>query len=258
MIALPLLTLLIAFGGPSVLTFFVSLIALLALVEFSRMGLGDDWVFERWLAAIYGAACIPIVVFGLNNLFVFISLIVFLSLSSSFLFRFKSVESVHYHLGWVLFGLIYLPFLLGHVAMLGHLVQGREWIFLCLISIMGCDSFAYFVGRKFGRRKLYEAVSPNKSVEGALGGLAGSVCAVLICRSIFMPFLGFFEALLIGLLLGVVGQVGDLFESLLKRACGVKDSGAMIPGHGGLLDRLDSLLFAFPLVYYIARYGYGG
>jgi phosphatidate cytidylyltransferase len=86
----------------------------------------------------------------------------------------------------------------------------------------------------------------------------GAVLAVLLVKYTFLPTIGMFSAVLIGLILGIMGQLGDLFESLLKRACQVKDSGTMIPGHGGILDRLDSLLFAFPLVYYIARYGYGG
>jgi len=81
---------------------------------------------------------------------------------------------------------------------------------------------------------------------------------VLLAKLSFLSVIGFFDAVLIGLLLGGMGQLGDLFESLLKRACQVKDSGNMIPGHGGILDRLDSLLFAFPVIYYIARYGYGG
>lgn len=129
---------------------------------------------------------------------------------------------------------------------------------MTLMAIMGCDTFAYFVGSRIGKHKLYPAVSPNKSIEGGIGGLVGAMVAVLIAKYTFLPIIGVFDALLLGLFLGVVGQMGDLFESLLKRACTVKDSGSMIPGHGGILDRLDSLLFAFPVVYYVAKYGYGG
>ncbi len=113
-------------------------------------------------------------------------------------------------------------------------------------------------GSNFGKHKLYPAVSPNKSIEGGVGGVIGSILAVILAGVTFLPQVGVIDGVLIGLVLGVSGQLGDLFESLLKRACGVKDSGNMIPGHGGLLDRLDSLLFAFPVVYYLARYGYGG
>lgn len=222
------------------------------------MGLGASYRGEQVVTALFGAGSVPLLVFGHADLFAFLSTSLFLLLAILFLFRFKSIEQVHHQLGWLLFGLLYIPLLLGHLIPLRLLDYGQEWIFLTLVVIMGCDSFAYFIGRQFGRRKLYEAVSPNKSIEGALGGLAGSVLAVLIAKYSFLPFLGFIDGLMIGLLLGTAGQLGDLFESLLKRACGVKDSGNIIPGHGGMLDRLDSLLFAFPLVFYIARYGYGG
>ncbi len=222
------------------------------------MGLGDSYRAEQVITSLYGAGSVPLLIFGSSGLFAFLSVSLFLLLAILFLFRFKEIEQVHYQFGWLLFGLFYVALLLGHLVPLRLLNYGQEWVFMTLVVIMGCDSFAYFIGRKLGRRKLYEAVSPNKSIEGALGGLAGSVFAVLIAKYSFMPFLGLMDGLLIGLLLGTAGQLGDLFESLLKRACGVKDSGSMIPGHGGMLDRLDSLLFAFPLVFYIARYGYGG
>jgi len=222
------------------------------------MGLGDSYRLERLITALYGTAGVPLLIYGPPGLFAFFLTSGFLLLALLFLFRFKTLEHLHFQLGWLLFGLFYLPLLLGHLVPLRLLDHGQHWIFLTLIVIMSCDSCAYFVGRRFGRRKLYEAVSPNKSIEGAVGGLAGSVLAVYLVKFSFMPFIGSVDGLLIGLLLGSAGQLGDLFESLLKRSCGVKDSGTIIPGHGGMLDRLDSLLFAFPLVFYIARYGYGG
>jgi phosphatidate cytidylyltransferase len=161
-------------------------------------------------------------------------------------------------LGWLGLGLLYLPLLLGHLVLLRMLPDGKEWVFLTLLAVMSCDTFAYFVGVRFGRRKLYPAVSPNKSREGGIGGLLGAVAAVLLAKLTFLGQIGYPEGILLGLLLGCAGQTGDLFESLLKRACGVKDSGNIIPGHGGLLDRLDSLLFAFPVTYYAARYWFGG
>lgn len=222
------------------------------------MGLGDKHRLEQWGSALCGAVAVPLLVFGSPGLFALLAVSVFLTLSTLFLFRFRTIDQVHHHLSWILFGLLYLPVLLGHLVPLRLLDQGQRWIFLTLIVVMACDSFAYFVGRKIGKRKLYRAVSPNKSVEGAVGGLVGAVLAVLIVKMTFLPIIGLLDGLVIGLVLGVAGQIGDLFESLLKRACRVKDSGTMIPGHGGLLDRLDSLLFAFPLVFYIAKYGYGG
>ncbi len=222
------------------------------------MGLGYEHQLEQWFSATIGATVVPLLFFQQTALLFPLLTGAVLLFSLLFLFRLPEITEVHNRLGWIILGLVYLPFLLGHLIPLRMLPQGQEWIFMTLIVVMSCDSFAYFIGRSLGKNKLYPAVSPNKSIEGALGGIFGSILAVLIVKYTFLPIIGVFGAVLIGLVLGVMGQLGDLFESLLKRACQVKDSGTMIPGHGGILDRLDSLLFAFPIVYYIARYCYGG
>ena len=257
-IALPLLIVFLGYAPSWLFATFITVVLFLSLVEFNRMGLGFEHRLEQWLSAGIGTFVAPILFFQQTELLFPLLTGSMLLFSLLFLFRLPEISEVHNRLGWVLLGLVYIPFLLGHLVPLRMLPQGREWIFLTLITIMSCDSFAYFVGRALGRHKLYPAVSPNKTIEGALGGLFGAILAVLIVKYTFLPTIGLFGAVLIGLLLGVMGQLGDLFESLLKRACQVKDSGTMIPGHGGILDRLDSLLFAFPIVYYIARYGYGG
>ena len=151
-------------------------------------------------------------------------------------------------------GLLYVPLLLGHLVPLRELPHGVQWIFLLLLLVMSGDTGAYYVGRSFGRRKLYQLVSPNKSVEGAMGGLAGSLLGGIVAGMTFFPELTLVDSALTALVIGPLGQSGDLFESLLKRSFGVKDSGTMIPGHGGILDRLDSILFAAPALYYYARY----
>lgn len=258
MIALPLLILLLGYANSTVFSVFIFLVLLISLAEFNRMGLGNNYCLEQWLAAVLGA-CVVILLATHNVILLFpLYTCFFLLFSLFFLFRFQTIESVHHHFSWILLGWFYLPLLLGHLVPLRQLEHGQRWIFLTLMVIMGCDTLAYFVGSRFGKHKLYPAVSPNKSIEGAIGGLIGSVIAVLLAKYSFMPLIGIADGVLIGLLLGTAGQLGDLFESLLKRACKVKDSGNIIPGHGGMLDRLDSLLFAFPIVYYLARYGYGG
>lgn len=222
------------------------------------MGMGKSHLLEQRLAALAGACVAPFLVLSQTWLLAPLFTATFLLLSLLLLFRFQTLENIHHQLSWLLFGFFYLPLLLGHLIPLRLLDDGQRWIFLTLMIIMSCDTFAYFIGSKIGKRKLYPSVSPNKSVEGAVGGLLGSVLAVILAQYTFMPVIGLVDGVVIGLLLGTAGQLGDLFESLLKRACQVKDSGSIIPGHGGLLDRLDSLLFAFPLAYYIARYAYGG
>ena len=170
------------------------------------------------------------------------------------LFRFREIPPVASQVGMLCFGLLYVPLLLGFLAMLRTEPNGINWIFLMLVIVMSGDSAAYYTGSTLGRRKLYPSVSPNKSVEGSLGGLAGSLAGTLIAKATFFPQLGIVDCLVTALTLGVLGQLGDLFESLLKRSCGVKDSGTIIPGHGGILDRLDSILFAAPAAYCYAHY----
>lgn len=132
------------------------------------------------------------------------------------------------------------------------LPRGEHWVFLGILAVAAGDTMAYFTGRAIGRRKLAPAVSPNKTVEGAVGGLLGSVgCAVLYAHG-FLPEVPPGYAAAAGAAVGIFGQAGDLFESLVKRAAGVKDSGTLLPGHGGILDRADGILAAGPVLYLFA------
>ena len=127
---------------------------------------------------------------------------------------------------------------------------GSDLVFLLFFVVWGSDVFAYAVGRLLGRRPLAPALSPKKTVEGAIGGLLGAVLLAFVARAWFMHRLTIRDAVLLGVVLGVVGMLGDLVESMFKRGAGVKDSARLVPGHGGLLDRVDSLLYAAPLLYY--------
>ena len=127
--------------------------------------------------------------------------------------------------------------------------HGFWWVFAALVITWLNDTMAYFAGRFLGRRKLYPAVSPNKTWEGFLGGLLGSVVGLFILRAVAFPVLTVVDCLVLGVLGGLLGPMGDLCESMLKRAYGVKDSSRLVPGHGGMLDRIDALLFNAPLVF---------
>ena len=127
--------------------------------------------------------------------------------------------------------------------------DGFWWVFAALVITWLNDTMAYFAGRFLGKRKLYPAVSPNKTWEGFLGGLLGSVVGLFILRAVAFPLLSVVDCLVLGVLGGLLGPMGDLCESMLKRAYGVKDSSRLVPGHGGMLDRIDALLFNAPLVF---------
>lgn len=153
-------------------------------------------------------------------------------------------------MGRHLLGLLYVVLLLGHLIFMRELAQGKIWILFTLVSVYCGDTTAFYVGRAWGKRKLAPALSPNKTIEGGWGAVGGSMAGALFFKVFFFPELGIVPAALLGAGIGAIGQSGDLFESLLKRSASVKDSGALIPGHGGFLDRIDSVLFAVPFVYY--------
>ncbi|MBE3587084.1 MAG: phosphatidate cytidylyltransferase [Thermoanaerobacteraceae bacterium] len=129
------------------------------------------------------------------------------------------------------------------------LPDGWIWLIFTLVGTWSSDTLAYFIGRRWGRHQLAPVLSPGKTVEGALGGIAGSLGAAAVFSLIY-PFIPRGPLLFLGLLLGVAALLGDLVESAFKRQAGVKDAGDIIPGHGGILDRFDSMLFTAPLVYY--------
>ena len=153
-----------------------------------------------------------------------------------------------------LLGIVYVNWLLGHTFWLRDLEAGREWILLLVSVTWLGETAAYLVGSTLGRHKLAPVISPRKTVEGALAQLVASVLAALGARAVFFPALSVESAIVVGLLLGVVGQAGDLVESAIKRSVGTKDAGQLIPGHGGILDRVDSLLMNTPVLFYYATY----
>lgn len=140
------------------------------------------------------------------------------------------------------FGIFYVGGLLAALPLL-HARMGAAWVALTIAVTFGNDTGAYFAGRTLGRHKLAPAISPGKTVEGAVGGFVAGLAVVFAARWLFMPELGLRDCVMIGVPAAVVGPAGDLVESLLKRAAGAKDSGRLLPGHGGILDRIDALLF---------------
>ncbi len=147
-------------------------------------------------------------------------------------------------------GVLYIFLFLSYLIILYTGPNGKAWIFFVLIVLWCSDTGAYAVGRTIGRHKLSPLVSPNKTVEGAVGGAGCGLAAALILNMALLTTLSLGQAAALGLVISLAGQVGDLCESALKRHFGCKDSGGMLPGHGGMLDRLDSLLFAAPLLWY--------
>lgn len=166
-----------------------------------------------------------------------------------------------FHMSSTVFGVFYVGWLGSHVILLRQLGEnlrdddlGGIFVILAFALAWSADTGAYFIGHSYGRRKLMSRVSPHKSVEGAVGGLALAVVTALVARVTVAPFLDLRDALVLGVASPVMATLGDLVESLMKRDVKIKDTSRALPGHGGMLDRFDSVLFVAPLVYYYLRF----
>lgn len=167
------------------------------------------------------------------------------------LFRAKNISAA----GIQMMSLVAGPWYTGALLMTSALLRrdyGPSWVLLVLSIAWLADTGGYFVGRRFGKAKLYPSVSPNKTWAGLYGALIGSTLATVVIKFTLLQELPLLSAIALGVLGGLIGQAGDLAESLLKRSVGVKDSGTIIPGHGGILDRIDAVLFVSPAVYLYA------
>jgi phosphatidate cytidylyltransferase len=166
-------------------------------------------------------------------------------------------ENAGTNIGITLVGILYVPVFLGSLIYTKSYIDysflvvkdaGFKYIMLILITIWICDTFAYMFGKRLGKHKLNEKASPNKTIEGSIAGFFGAILTVIFVKAFdILPF-GWSSILLLGATIGIVGQIGDLVESWFKRDAGVKDSSALLPGHGGMLDRFDSLFFLSPIL----------
>lgn len=163
-------------------------------------------------------------------------------------------------LGITLLGLVYISVLMSMLLTLYFIDKGRTFIWLVFIVAWVGDTFAYFIGISIGKRRLCPGISPKKSVEGSIGGLAGSILGALVFGYMGLSFFDMDYELtglaVVGLVGGIMAQLGDLTASIIKRHAGVKDYGNIMPGHGGILDRFDSVLFVIPVIYYYIRVFY--
>jgi phosphatidate cytidylyltransferase len=159
------------------------------------------------------------------------------------LLRPTPIDTAARRMGWAIAGPLYLGFSIALVASIHTFPRGGSWVVLTMVLAWVSDTGAFVTGRFAGRTPLYPTVSPNKTVEGALGGLAAITVVALVFGQTLLPDLGVMHALLLALGAGALGQAGDLCVSVLKRSTGVKDAGRILPGHGGFLDRIDALMF---------------
>lgn len=178
-------------------------------------------------------------------------LLAFLLLTCHIFYYYTRLEAPLNFFSCALFGVIYVGFLGSHLLLLHQLPEGSSWILVLTAITAGSDSGAYYCGRRFGKYKLCPHISPNKTIEGAIGGLVVGVAVAVFMVILLGLQVNWFFLVPVAVLLTGIGIAGDLTESIIKRATGSKDSGTLLAGHGGVLDRIDSLLFAAPALYYL-------
>ena len=254
---LPAFLLLVQFGTPFHFFLLVTLAILIGLHEFYGMAKAGGWhpLTPLGMGSGLALSCMEFLGAPAPWLISALAGVVVLLLISLLVGGTERKEAVS-RVAIPLLGLIYVAGLLSFPALLRAMVLGRIYIFYLVFVTWAGDTGAFYVGSTMGKRLLCPSISPRKTVEGSVGGLICSVLASGLAKFWFWEELGTVECLALGLGLGVLGQAGDLCESMLKRSFGVKDTGRLIPGHGGVLDRVDSLLFTGPVLYVAALAGW--
>jgi len=243
---IPLLLFLIYAGGLAWAAF-VTAISVLCAYEYGLILAAGGRPVQRWALLLCGAALALSVALGGPTQAVLTAVMAAVLLREMF-GKVRSLE----RLSFTLFGALFLGWMPAHLALVRDLrPDGRKLTFILFVAVWLMDTAAYAAGKALGRHKLAEGLSPKKTWEGAVAGFIGAVCGALLLQRLLAPeTLGPRGAAVLGALIGVCGQLSDLAESLVKRAVGVKDSGDLLPGHGGIMDRFDSFLLAAPAVYY--------
>jgi len=254
LVMVPPIVLLIALGPPEILYLMVVVATFLGLREYYNLVLPHSKWMERTVGIGLGLVLSIIISFGdmkeISPFFVLVLLI----LSILFMATSEDLSSTVSKMGMTLFGILFIGFLLTYVSLIRNMTNGRSWVLFLMVTVWAGDISALFSGSFLGKHKLYPKISPKKTFEGLIGSIVGSILMALAFSLLFFPntAIGFCIFLAVGL--GIFGQLGDFTESMLKRSAQVKDSGGLIPGHGGMLDRLDSFLFSAPFLHYSLIY----
>jgi phosphatidate cytidylyltransferase len=253
-VMVPPIVLLIALGPPEVLHLMVTLATFLGLREYYNLVFPNSNWTERMVGIGLGLILSIIISWGHTKEISPFCVIVLFILSFLFMATSKDLSSTISKMGMALFGILYIGFLLAYVSLIRNMANGRLWVLFLIATVWAGDIFALLSGSLFGQHKLYPKISPNKTFEGLGGAIVGSLIVGLGFIMIFIPHLEKVPCALLAIGLGILGQFGDFTESMLKRGAQVKDSGTLIPGHGGMLDRLDSFLFSAPFLHYSLLY----
>lgn len=242
LVGIPIIFAVMYYGKIALLTF-VLLIVMLGMHEYLAMAANMNIKAIKWICYVL-ALSFPLITYFTNVPIDFIFVTVFLlSAIVSLVFGLRSFKDTAFQL----FGIIYLGGTLSYLLKIRALPDGFRYLLLTMLFIWMSDSAAYFTGMLFGKHKLAPALSPKKSIEGSIGGLFFTILLAILLAYIW--HLSLLKLVGMAILVNIFSQLGDLVESAIKRQADIKDSGKLLPGHGGVLDRFDSTFFAMPIVY---------
>ena len=248
LIGIPIVIGIILYGHPLLFFILIASLILLAAQEYFSMITNAGKVVLSNEGLVLSFLLLVFYFFVPEYLALIGILIPFTLFITSFL-RKKNADLAVDAIVYTLFGIFYTAGLGGYFLLIGKLNGGREMVVFILLFIWVGDSMAYYVGRKYGRSKPFKMISPNKTTAGAFANIIGTVITAALVSTLFFDKIPLIHCLIVSFICGIIGQCGDLLESLIKRNCKTKDSGNLIPGHGGVLDRIDSLLLAGPVFY---------
>lgn len=248
--------LLLYIAPPLIFWFVMTVGAAAALREFFRMAVKTSGSGVRVLAIVASLSPVLAAYAGTPAAVLTGSYLALLGLALLVIFFYTAFADPLAFLLNAGFSVFYVSLCCGFIILLRGLPDGSHWLLILTAITAGSDTGAYYAGRAFGKRKLCPPISPKKTVNGAIGGMLAAIVAAVLLGCVLLPKVSCFKMALAAVLLAAVGIVGDLLESVIKRGTGCKDSGTMLKGHGGLLDRADSLLFAAPLLYVLLSWGF--
>lgn len=253
LIGIPLIITLCLIGKIPFLIF-VLVVGIVIFIEFSILAANKNMMVNKYLG-------LPLIIFLIINTYgkIVPYNILFLAIPSILLIYelFRNKQSALMNIGATFVGMFYIGLFSSALVLIREFYSGDDLLYnqgglliiAMMFSIWLCDSAAYFIGSAFGKHKLFPRVSPNKSWEGSIAGFFFAVAAFYVSKILMLDFINLFDTIVLGIIVGTVGQLGDLIESLIKRDAEMKDSSSLIPGHGGVFDRFDSLLLTAPIVY---------
>ncbi|MGQ9569969.1 MAG: phosphatidate cytidylyltransferase [Thermodesulfovibrionales bacterium] len=248
LVLLPLLYLYIVYLPSEYFLFLLIMVCIIALWEFNSMyNVGHLFRF----AGLVSGITILIISYIYRDILLDIIALSFILIAGIRLFLKRNPESSLSDISPPLLSLLYIPCLLTFQNCIRG--SGAEWVVFLYAMVWSADTFAYYTGTFIGGKRLYVEVSPKKTLAGAAGSIFGGAVGAMAVKATLIPSFKTLSAFIIGIIIGSVAIIGDLVESMFKRDAGVKDSGVIIPGHGGILDKIDGVLFAGPILYWILK-----